>query len=303
VLARELQTCTKEHGGLPASALDNPRREAQVTRSKTYILTAISVVLFIFLAWAFADGLFSLDNLFSGEYYSEYTIITYILLALIVGAGYLQAQRLPPEGVATPVTRETGTPGQTDDPTVWKLLMGNVYWSIFWMPIRFFVGLQWLQAGEHKVRDDAWMDGGMALKGFWERAVAIPEPPGRAAITYTWYRDFLQYMLDNEWYTWFAKLVAVGEFLIGLGLIVGALVGIAAFFGTLLNFSFMLAGTTSSNPVLFGLTVFLVLAWKVAGYWGLDRWLLPALGAPWNFGTLFQSDRDARPEPRDPAPA
>ena len=72
-----------------------------MTRSKTYILTAVSVLLFIFLGWAFADGLFSLDNLFSGEYYSEYTIITFILLALIVAAGYLQAQRLPEEGVAT----------------------------------------------------------------------------------------------------------------------------------------------------------------------------------------------------------
>ncbi len=274
-----------------------------MTRSKTYILTAVSVLLFIFLGWAFADGLFSLDNLFSGEYYSEYTIITFVLLAMIIAAGYLQAQRLPEEGVATPVTRETGTPGQTDDPAIWKLLMGNVYWSIFWMPIRFFVGLQWLQAGEHKLRDGAWMDGGTALQGYWERAVAIPEPPGRAAITYSWYRDLLQYMLDNEWYTWFAKAIAVGEFMVGLGLIVGALVGIAAFFGTLMNFSFMLAGSSSTNPVLFGLTVFLVLAWKVAGYWGLDRWLLPALGAPWSVGTLFHGDHDARSRPVEPAPA
>ena len=87
-------------------------------------------------------------------------------------------------------------------------------------------------------------------------------------------------MLDNGWYTWFAKLIAWGEVLVGLGLLVGALVGIAAFFGTLMNFSFMLAGSASTNPVLFGLAVFLVLAWKVAGYWGLDRWLLPALGPP-----------------------
>jgi thiosulfate dehydrogenase (quinone) large subunit len=274
-----------------------------MTRSKTYALTAISVILFLVLAWAFADGLFSLDNLFSGDYYSEYTIITYILLALIVLAGVLQANRLPEDGVNTLAATETRTPGQTDDPAVWKMLMGNVYWSIFWMPIRFFVGLQWLQAGEHKLRDDAWMDGGTALQGFWERAVAVPEPPGRAAITYSWYRDFLQYMLDNEWYTWFAKVVAVGEFLIGLGLIVGALVGIAAFFGTLLNFSFMLAGTTSSNPVLFGLAVFLVLAWKVAGYYGLDRWLLPALGAPWSLGTLFQGEGSAQPETDGRVPA
>jgi thiosulfate dehydrogenase [quinone] large subunit len=259
-----------------------------MTRTKTYVLTAVSALLFLFLSWAFADGLFALDNLVSGEYYTEYTIITYALFASIILAGILQARRLPAEGIETPIASQTGTPGQTDDPTVWKLLMGNTYWAIFWMPLRFFIGLEWLQAGEHKLRDSAWMDGGSALQGYWERAVAIPEPPGRAAITYAWYRDFLQYMLDHEWYTWFAKLIAVGEFLVGLGLIVGALVGIAAFFGTLMNFSFMLAGSSSTNPVLFGLTVFLVLAWKVAGFWGLDRWLLPALGAPWKSGTLFK---------------
>jgi len=77
------------------------------------------------------------------------------------------------------------------------------------------------------------------------------------------------------------KVIAFGEVLVGLGLLVGALVGIAAFFGTVMNFSFMLAGSASSTPVLFGLAVFLVLAWKVAGYWGLDRWLLPILGTPW----------------------
>ena len=93
-------------------------------------------------------------------------------------------------------------------------------------------------------------------------------------------------MLNHEWYTWFAKIVAVGEVLVGLGLIFGALVGIAAFFGTVLNFNFLLAGSTSTNPVLFAITVFLVLGWKVAGYIGLDRVLLPALGTPWKSGKL-----------------
>ncbi len=259
-----------------------------MTRTKTYLLTTISALLFVFLAWAFADGLFSLDNLFGGEYYSEYTIITYALFAAIIGAGILQARRLPAEGVDTEPQAAAATPGQTDDPRLWKMLLGNTYLAIFWLPLRFFVGLQWLQAGEHKLRDDAWMSGGTALQGFWERAAAVPEAPARPMISYDWYRDVIQYMLDNEWYTWFAKAVAIGEFLIGAGLIVGALVGIAAFSGTLLNFSFMMAGTVSSNPILFGLTVFLVLAWKVAGYWGIDRYLLPSLGAPWKSGTLIK---------------
>jgi thiosulfate dehydrogenase [quinone] large subunit len=163
--------------------------------------------------------------------------------------------------------------------------LGNIFFAIFWLPLRFFVGREWLTAGLPKIGDPAWTGGGEALRGYWERAVSIPEP-GRPVITYDWFRQFLQYMLDHGWYGWFAPLVAWGQVLIGLGLLAGVLVGIAAFFGTLMNFNFMLAGSASANPVLFGLGVFLVLAWKVAGFWGLDRWLLPALGTPWQRGSL-----------------
>ncbi|MER3438502.1 MAG: hypothetical protein C4346_13470 [Chloroflexota bacterium] len=108
----------------------------------------------------------------------------------------------------------------------------------------------------------------------------------------------IQYMIDHEWASWFAKLIAIGETLVGVALLVGALVGIAAFFGTFMNFNFMLAGTASSNPVLFGLSVFIILAWKVAGYWGLDRYLLPALGTPWQPGKLvYREPGQPRPTP------
>ncbi len=256
-----------------------------MTRSRTYALTAIAAVLYLWLCWAFADGLLA-GNWWSSDDIAGSTIVTYILLAAIIVAGVLQAQRLPESGVPAQRDGPSTRAGQVDDPVFWKLLLGNVYYSILLLPIRFFVGQEWLTAGEHKLRDSAWMDGGAALvapgeaMGFWERIVVIPEQ-GRPAITYGWYRDVIQYLIDNEWQSGFAKMIAVGEFLIGLGLILGALVGIAAFFGTVLNFSFLLAGTASSNPVLFGLSVFLILAWKVAGHWGLDRWILPALGTPW----------------------
>ena len=68
---------------------------------------------------------------------------------------------------------------------------------------------------------------------------------------------------------------------VGLGLLLGALTGFAAFFGCVMNMSFMLAGSASTNPVLFTLAIGLILGWKVAGYYGLDRWLLPVLGVPW----------------------
>lgn len=257
-----------------------------MTRSKTYVLTAIAALLYVLLGWVFADDLF-FGTFWRSDEIASSSLWTWVFLVLIIAAGLWQARELGDRAVDTRAEQVVETPGQTEDPRFWRLLMGNAYYAILWLPVRFFVGQQWLSSGEGKVRDSAWMDGGEALRGYWERVVEVPET-GRPAITYAWYRDFLQYMLDNEWYSWFAKLIAIGEVLVGIALIVGALVGIAAFFGTFLNFNFMLAGTASTNPVLFGLSVFLVLAWKVAGYWGLDRYLLPILGAPWKPGPLFR---------------
>ena len=143
-----------------------------------------------------------------------------------------------------------------------------------------WAGWQWLTAGQHKVTDPAWTQTGEALKSFWARIVVIPEP-GRPAITYDWYRAFIQGMLDAQAYTWFAKLVAYGELLIGIALIIGAFTGIAAFFGAFMNWSFMLAGSASTNPMLFVFAVALILAWKVAGYIGADYFLLRWIGTPW----------------------
>ena len=53
----------------------------------------------------------------------------------------------------------------------------------------------------------------------------------------------------------------------------------------------------------------LVLAWRNAGWYGLDRWVLPALGTPWHRGELVDgrilerdrpSDADAVPVTRPP---
>lgn len=168
--------------------------------------------------------------------------------------------------------------------------------GVLWLPLRVFVGLDWLTAGLHKLGDPKWMNGGTALKGFWQSAVAVPNPPAHAAITYDWWRNFLQGMLDNQSYTWFGPLIATGETLVGLGLIFGALVGVASFFGIMMNTSFLLSGSTSANPILLLLGILLILAWKVAGWIGLDRWLLPALGTPWHRGALFRGRREVPPE-------
>jgi thiosulfate dehydrogenase (quinone) large subunit len=176
-------------------------------------------------------------------------------------------------------------PAATHTPRLVQLLFWDTRGSWLWLTARLYLGWQWLDSGWNKVTDDAWMSDGVALQRFWERSVDVPEE-GRPAITYGWYRDFLQHMLDNEWYTWFAPLIAIGETLVGIALILGAFTAVAAFFGAFMNFNFMLAGTASTNPVLFIIAIFLILAWRTAGYLGLDRFLLPALGTPWQPGFI-----------------
>src|SRR5438132_13314117 len=80
---------------------------------------------------------------------------------------------------------------------------------------------------------------------------------------------------------------AVGELLIVIALVLGLFTAVAAFFGGMLTMSFGLAGVAGVNPLFFLIEVLLILAWRNAGYYGLDRYVLPALGTPWRPGKLF----------------
>ncbi|HXG35805.1 MAG TPA: DoxX family protein [Dehalococcoidia bacterium] len=173
-----------------------------------------------------------------------------------------------------------------DFPFIHRVLNTPTY-AWLWLVARVYLGYEWLESGRHKVVDSRWMDGGDALKGFWERQVAIPQQ-GRPPIVYDWYRDMLEFMLDHGWYTWFAPLISIGELLVGIALIAGALTGFAALTGAFMNMNFMLAGTASSNPVLLLLSVAVIAAWRVAGYWGADRFLLRLIGTPWNPGVVLR---------------
>jgi thiosulfate dehydrogenase [quinone] large subunit len=166
------------------------------------------------------------------------------------------------------------------DPPLAKFLFTDPRAGWLWLLVRLWLGYKWIDASMHKISNPAWTQTGEAVKGFWTNAVVIPET-GKAAISFDWYRSFLQFMLDIEAYRFMAPLIAYGELLIGIALVLGLFTGIAAFFGGFLNWNFMMAGTASTNPVLFALAVLLILAWKVAGYIGVDYYLLPMLGTPW----------------------
>ena len=145
--------------------------------------------------------------------------------------------------------------------------------SILWLVVRVWLGWNWLEAGWGKLQNPGWTQTGEALKGFWTRAVQIPAE-GRPPIAYDWYRSFIQSMLDSGSYVWFAKFVAVGELLIGIGLIFGFTMFFTAFMAGFMNWNFIMAGSASTNGLWLVLAALLVAAWKISGYLGADYFLL-----------------------------
>jgi thiosulfate dehydrogenase (quinone) large subunit len=194
---------------------------------------------------------------------------------------------------------------EIEGPAFTRYLFGNSRAGLFWLPIRLFLGFEWLEAGWHKwsptdaqgvthyFAGTGWLDGGSALLKYWQSAAAIPQT-GRPAISFEWYRDFLNFLINNHAQGWFSYLIVFGEIAVGIALILGLLTGIAAFFGAFMNLSYLLAGSASTNPILFAFAIGVMLAWKVAGYYGLDRYVLPMLGTPWHPGAVFKR---TEPEP------
>ncbi len=187
------------------------------------------------------------------------------------------------------------------EPPIARFLFADTRLAPLWLIIRLYVGYEWLMAGWEKVINPVWVgaQAGTALTGFVQGA--LQKTGGDHPSVAGWYGSFLQSVVLPNAALW-SYMVAFGEVLVGLGLIVGLFTGIAAFFGGLMNANYLLAGTVSSNPFLFILATWLVLAWRVAGYWGLDRWALPMLGVPGVPGTLFHHQTEAGSAPEVSAP-
>lgn len=177
------------------------------------------------------------------------------------------------------------THGEMREPSVVRWLFGRSESSWIWLIIRVYVGWQWVQAGWEKLYSGTW-GSGKELTGFV--AGAVGKTHGAHAAVQGWYGSFLHGIIAPAIPFW-TFVISWGELLVGIALILGLLTGIAAFFGSFMNLNYMLAGTTSTNPFLFVLATWLVLSWRVAGWWGLDRWILPALGTPWQPGSAFRT--------------
>lgn len=173
------------------------------------------------------------------------------------------------------------------EPQVSKFLFASKFMAPIWTIVRIYLGWLWLKAGLGKV----WADGGLNPKWVGLEAGgpvtgylngALERTQGDHPSVTGWYAWLIENVfLPNA--TIMSNLVAFGEVLVGIALIVGFMTGLSAFLGGMMNASFLLAGTVSSNPVMFILATWLVLAWRVAGYYGLDYFVLERIGAPAGF--------------------
>ncbi len=180
--------------------------------------------------------------------------------------------------------------GQTVDIPESKLsryLFSSTRMAEIWLIVRIYVGWVWIEASWEKFHNAAWVgsQAGMAAKGFLTGA--LQKAGGAHPDVMAFYGSFIQHFALNHTVL-FSYLITYGEMAVGIALILGIFTGIAAFFGTFLNMNFLLAGAISTNPVLILIQLFLILAWRTAGWIGLDRFVLPWLGVPWQPGKAFK---------------
>ncbi|WP_138416067.1 DoxX family protein [Aquibacillus sediminis] len=135
--------------------------------------------------------------------------------------------------------------------------------------IRIYLGYSWITSGWGKVTG-----GGFDASGFIQGAVANSK--GEEATVQAWWGAFLEtFALPNA--DLFTFMVMWGEVLVGAGLIVGLFTNFAVLMGLVMNFSFLLSGTVSTNAQMVVLGMFVLVAGANAGKFGLDRYAMPYL--------------------------
>lgn len=178
---------------------------------------------------------------------------------------------------------------QIPEPPLSRFLFSDTRFAWVWLILRIYIGWQWIVAGYEKVISPVWVGSkaGLALQGFLMDS--LKKIVGQHPDVSGWYGTFINgYVMHHT--ALFSYLVSYGELFVGIALILGLFTGIAAFFGGFMNMNYLFAGTISTNPLMFLIELFLILAWRVGGWYGLDRFLLPLFGTPWQPGKLFKKN-------------
>ncbi|ASK60723.1 Crp/Fnr family transcriptional regulator [Virgibacillus phasianinus] len=153
-----------------------------------------------------------------------------------------------------------------------RFLQNNLVVAYILTIIRIYLGWQWAVAGWEKITGS--FDASGFLKG------ALTKASGEHPAVQPWWSTFLE-QLALPHVEWFNVLVPWGEFLVGIGLILGVCTTFSVFVALLLNFSYMFSGTTSTNPQMILMEFILLAAAFNSSKIGLDRVLVPYARNVW----------------------
>ena len=141
--------------------------------------------------------------------------------------------------------------------------------SWFYLALRLYIASVFWKSTVHKLDDPAWRSGD-AVAAMWRKAVAVPPPPAKPPIHFSWYRGILEALLARKAYRLFGPMVVWGSMAVAIGMISGAATRFAALGGLVMNLNFALAGSTGSNPLLMIAEMLLLKARGKPGEIGID---------------------------------
>ncbi|MBE5102312.1 DoxX family protein [Priestia aryabhattai] len=142
--------------------------------------------------------------------------------------------------------------------------------SILLAVLRVYLGYTWLMAGWEKITDENFDSSGF-IQG------ALAQTSGETPSVQGWWATFLEHVAIPNIQVFNTLLVPWGEFLVGIGLLVGCFTKTAIFFGLVMNFSYLFSGRTGINPQLILLSMFILVSAVNAGRYGVDGMIMPTL--------------------------
>ncbi len=160
----------------------------------------------------------------------------------------------------------------------------NAVSGTIWLVVRLVLGWNWISGSVEKFGSysSGWANGS-AVQGFAKGGLAQMSGAHPSVIggTFGWNKAWLSWVADTG-YRFIGPIIPFLELAVGVLLVLGLFTGLGAALGLLLNLSFLFAGSDGVNPVYAAAALAIIAAWRVAGHYGLDRWVLPTVGVPWS---------------------
>jgi thiosulfate dehydrogenase [quinone] large subunit len=156
-----------------------------------------------------------------------------------------------------------GNPAERNTPAAVKWLGQSKIMAVGWLAMRVWLGIMWMQAGWAKLfgAENAYFlhNNGAGVAGF--AAHGVP--------AYSWWGSFLHsFVVPNA--GWIGVFIALAEFAVGAGLVLGLFTRVAALGSLAMLFTYVMSGTASVCGFYALFAIVILATWKTSSWIGLD---------------------------------